>query len=435
MTTIVIRGGRIIDPSQAIDREGDLILRDGRVQGIVADANVSAADATVIDARGRIVVPGLVDCQVSLREPGFEEDETIATGTAAALAGGVATVACMPDTDPVVDNQAAAEFVQLQSARAAHCNVYPLGAVTKNNAGEELAEIGQLVESGTVAFTDGKHPVANAEVMRRALQYTRMFGRPILCHPQVPELIEGGVMHEGFYSTLLGLRGMPAAAEEIMVARDVALAELTGGRVHLMCISTSGSVDLIRRAKRRGVQVTASVAVHNLVLCDETLRSFDPNLKVNPPLRTREHTDSLIEGLKDGTLDVITSDHQPFAEEKKDREIDLAPFGISGLETLLPLCVKALIEPGRLSWPELIAKLTLNPARVLDIPRGTLAVGAEADVTVIDPDCQWTIELEQFASKSRNNPFGGWTVRGRTTHVIVGGHVRYPLETARLAAS
>ena len=430
MTTILIRGGRIIDPSQGIDKEGDLVLQDGRVLGV----DVSATADTVIDANGRLVVPGLVDCQVSLREPGFEEDETIATGTAAALAGGVATVACMPDTDPVVDNQAAAEFVQLQSARAAHCNVYPLGAVTKNNAGEELAEIGQLVESGTMAFTDGKHPVANAEVMRRALQYTRMFDRPILCHPQVPELIEGGVMHEGFYSTLLGLRGMPAAAEEIMVARDIALAELTGGRVHLMCISTSGSVDLIRRAKKRGVPVTASVAVHNLVLTDAQLRSFDTNLKVNPPLRTQEHIDALVEGLKDGTLDVITSDHQPFAEEKKDREIDLSPFGISGLETLLPLCVRALIEPGHLTWPDLIAKLTVNPAKVLNIPKGTLAAGADADVTIIDPERSWTVDLQQFASKSRNSPFDGWPVRGRATHVLVGGQLRYPQEMARQAS-
>ncbi len=430
MATLVIRGGRIIDPSQNVDRVGDLVIEDGRVVGI----DVPASPDEVLDAAGLLVVPGLIDCQVALREPGFEEDETIVTGTAAALAGGLTSVACLPDTVPVVDNRAAAEFVQLQSDRAGHCNVFPLGAVTKDHAGQELAEIGQLVEGGAIGFTDGKTPVANAEVMRRALQYTRMFDRPILCHPQVPELVQDGVMHEGFYSTLLGLRGMPPAAEEIMTARDVALAELTGGRIHLMCLSTDGAVDLVRRAKKRGVRVTASVAVHNLLLTDAEMRSFDPNLKVDPPLRSQDHVDALIAGLKDGTIDVITSDHQPVAEEKKDRELDLAPFGISGLETLLPLCVKALIEPGHLTWPQLIDKLSTQPARVLGLKKGTLQPGADADVTLIDPELEWTVDPQQFLSKSRNTPFAGWKVRGRATRVLVGGQVRYTLSEGVLAA-
>src|SRR3990172_1744518 len=360
MCSILVRGGRVIDPAQNLDRITDLLLRDGRIVGV--DAGAAQADE-ILDATGCIVCPGLIDVHVSLREPGHEEDETTATGTAAALAGGFTSVACMPDTSPVVDNRAAAEFILLQAARAGHCHVFPLGAVAKDHAGAELAEIGQLVEGGAVGFTDAKRPVANAEIMRRALEYTRMFDRPIFNHPQVPELAAGGIMHEGFHSTLLGLRGIPAAAEAIMVGRDIALAELTEGRLHLCCISTEESVDRIRRAKSRGVRVTAEVTPHHLALTDECLRTFDSNCKVDPPLRSREHIDALIEGLKDGTIDVICSDHQPCAQEKKALELDHAPFGIVGLETLLPIAIKTLIEPRHLTWPQLIEKLTLGPAR------------------------------------------------------------------------
>lgn len=422
MSTMLIRGGRVIDPSQGIDRTGNLFVRDGRISGI--DEGTAVADS-VIDATGLIVAAGLIDMHVSLREPGDEKDETTESGTAAALAGGFTSIACMPDCTPVVDNRAAAEFIQLQSERAGNCNVFPLGAVTKENAGEELAEIGQLVEGGAAAFTDGKRPIANAEVMRRALEYTRMFNRPILNHPQVPELVERGVMHEGVYSTLLGLPGMPAAAEEIMVGRDVALAELTGGRVHLMCISTTGAVDRIRRAKERGVRVTAEVTPHHLTLTDAELQSFDSNCKVDPPLRSQDHIDSLLQGLKDGTIDIISSDHQPYAAEKKDCELDLVPFGIVGLETLLPLCIRGLIEPGHLTWAQLLEKLTTGPAEVLGIQKGTLQPGADADITLIDPDVEWTIDSAAFLSKSRNTPFHGWPVRGRAHTVIVGGQVRH----------
>ena len=422
MSTLLIRGGRIVDPSQDIDRNGSLFIRDGRVVGI--DDGTSVADR-LIDATGLIVCPGLIDTHVSLREPGDEKDETIASGTEAALAGGMTSVGCMPDTSPVVDNRASVEFVQLQTERAGYCNVFPLGAVTKGNDGEELAEIGQLVEGGAVAFTDGKNPIGNAEIMRRALEYPRMFNCPIFNHPQVPELVGGGVIHEGMFSTLLGLRGMPAAAEEIMVGRDIALAQMTGGRVHLMCLSTAGSVDLVRRGKAKGAQVTAEVTPHHLTLTDAELTTFDSNYKVDPPLRSQEHVDALIEGLKDGTIDVICSDHQPHAPEKKDRELDLVPFGIVGLETLLPVCVKSLIEPGHLTWPQLIAKLTTGPASILGIQKGTLAPGADADVTIIDPQTQWTVAPEQFRSKSRNTPFGGWELRGRARTVVVGGRVRY----------
>jgi dihydroorotase len=331
----------------------------------------------------------------------------------------------LPDTSPVIDNRAAAEFILLQAERAGHCHVYPLGAVTKNHEGKELAEIGQLVEGGAVGFTDSKKPVANAEIMRRALEYTKMFNRPVFNHPQVPELAAGGVMHEGFVSTLLGLRGIPAAAEEIMVDRDIALAEMTGSRLHLMCISTVNGVEMVRRAKARGVKVTASVTPHHLALTDDLMRTFDSNYKVDPPLRSSEHIAALVEGLKDGTLDCISSDHQPYAAEKKDHELDLVPFGIVGLETLLPVCIKMLIEPGHLNWSQLVAALTVKPARILQIPKGTLAAGAVADVTVIDPAAEWTIDPARFRSKGRNSPFAGWKVRGRAQAVIVEGAVRY----------
>lgn len=422
MSTTLIRGGRIVDPSQNIDRVGNLFLRNDRIEGI--DTGASVADH-VIDATGLIVCPGLIDLHVSLREPGDEKDETIESGTAAALAGGMTSVACMPDTSPVVDNRAAAEFVQLQCARAGHCHVFPLGAVTKNHDGQELAEIGQLVEGGAVGFTDAKFTVANAEIMRRALEYTRMFGRPIFNHPQVPELAAKGIMHEGYYSMQLGLRGIPSGAEVIMAARDITLAEMTGGHVHLMTLSTAGAVDQVRRAKARGIRVTAEVTPHHLALTDASLQNYETNFKVDPPLRTKEHIDALIEGLRDGTIDAICSDHQPLTEEKKQNDLDAAPAGVVGLETLLPICIRTLIEPGHLTWSKLIAKLTINPAMILGIQKGTLKSGQDADVTLIDPTTSWRIDPANFKSKGRNTPFAGWEVKGRAHTVIVAGRVRH----------
>ncbi len=424
MTTTLIRGGRIIDPAQGVDAIGNLLLRDGRVVGI----NEPAADADeVLDATGKIVCPGFIDLHVSFREPGDEKDETTATGSAAALAGGFTTVACMPDTSPAVDSRAAAEFVMLQGERAGNCHVIPLGAVTTGCRGTELAEIGQLVDGGAVGFTDGRASVSNAEIMRRALEYTRMFKRPILNLPKVPELAADGVMHEGYMSTVLGLRGVPSAAENIMVGRDIALAELTEGHVHLMCISTQYSVQQIRNAKAQRIPVTADVTAHHLLLTDEELRSFDANFKVDPPLRPQKHINALIAGLQDGTIDAICSDHHPYAEEKKDREIDLVPPGIVGLETLLPICVQALIEPQHLTWPQLIQKLTVGPAGVLGLESGTLRPGSVADVTIIDPDTEWTIDPTDFRSRSRNSPFAGWSVRGRAETVLVAGRIRHHL--------
>jgi len=425
VTTTLIRGGRIIDPGQSIDRVGNLLLRDGRIAGI--DTGTAVADQ-VIDASGKIVCPGLIDAHVALREPGNEEDETTETGTAAALAGGFTSIACLPDTKPAIDNRGAAEFVFLMAQRAGNCNVFPLGAVTKGNKGEELAEIGQLVEGGAVALTDGTQPIANAEIMWRALEYARMFDTPVFNMPQVPELVAKGVMHEGFNSTLLGLPGIPSAAENIMVSRDIALAARTEGRLHLMCVSTSVSIDLIRRARERGVAVSCDVTPHHLALTDDALKTFDPNFKVDPPLRPQGHVNAMIEGLKDGTIDVISADHQPWAVEKKTCELDYAPFGIVGLETLLPICIQTLIEPEHLTWLELLSKLTTGPANLLGLQKGTLSPGADADITIIDPDVEWTIDPDQFRSKSSNTPFAGRTVRGRADQVLVGGEVRFSVK-------
>ncbi len=425
MTTTVIRGGRVIDPVEGRDEIADVWM----VDGVFADAS-SEEVGREVDAEGMIVCPGFIETQATLQESGWEEGETIATATAAAVAGGVTSLACLPETEPVVDNRAAVEFIRRQAERTGLCHVFPLGAVTKNRAGEELAEIGQLVEGGAVALTDGKRPVANAEIMRRGLEYASMFGRRIFDHPQVPELVAGGVMHEGLYSTLLGLRGMPAAAEEIFVARDVALAEMTGGSVHLMTVSTAASVELVRRARQRGVDVTASVTPHHLVLTDAEMQTFDSNCKVDPPLRSREHIEALVEGLVDGTIEVICSDHRAVPIEEKDLELDASPFGIVGLETLLPLCVRALIDSECMGWPQLIGLLTNGPARVLGLDRGSLGVGQVGDVVVIDPDAEWLIDPSTFRSRCANSPFGGWQVRGRVEVVFVAGEQAFRREGA-----
>src|SRR6266852_5313930 len=403
MQTIRITNGRVIDPAQGIDQVTDVWIQGETILGVGPQPTAQADH--VIDASGKIVCPGLIDMHVHLREPGREEDETIATGTAAALAGGVTSVACMPNTEPALDSQAAAEFVYLQADRAGNANVFPVGAITKGRQGQELAEIGGLVEGGAVAFTDDGSPVVSAEIMRRALEYCRMFNKAILSHAEDLELTRGGVMHEGFESMRLGLRGMPAAAEEVMVHRDIALAEITGARLHILHVSTAGSVDLIRRARQRGVRVSGEACTHHFTLTDQCLRTFDSNFKMAPPLRTQADIQALIEGLKDGTLEVIATDHAPHAPVKKARELDLAPNGIIGLETLLPICVQALIETKRLTWPQLIQKLTINPAKVLSIDRGTLKAGKIADVTIIDPIVEWVLDAKQFRSKSRNSPY------------------------------
>ncbi|MCE5267122.1 MAG: dihydroorotase [Planctomycetaceae bacterium] len=422
MPNLLIQNGRVIDPSQEMDRVTNLLIADGRIAAY--DAQPSGQE-TVIDASGKIVSPGLIDMHVHLREPGFEEDETVESGTAAALAGGFTSVACIANTDPPIDTQATVEFVRDRAERANNCNVFVVACVSRNREGKELAEIGQLVEAGAVAFSDDGAPVYDAELMRRALEYCLMFDKPVLSHTEIRELTQQGVMHDGLCSLELGLPGIPAAAEDAMTARDIALAEATGGRLHLMHVSTSSSVDMLRRAKSRGVRVTGEATPHHFSLTDDSLRTFDANFKMSPPLRGREHVEAVIAGLADGTIDAIATDHAPHAPEKKMQELDRAPFGVVGLETALALVVTKLIEPGLMAWPAVIQKMSLNPARILGLSKGTLHIGADADVTIIDPKARWTVDPSRFRSKSVNTPFADWQLTGRAETVIVGGRVRF----------
>ena len=424
MSLLLITNGRVICPAQGIDRVTNLLIEGGRIAALDAG---DVGEAQVLDASGKIVAPGLIDMHVQLREPGCEEDETILSGTAAALAGGYTSIACIPETEPPIDTPAGVEFIRQKAARARSCNVLVIASASKDREGKELAEIGSLVEAGAVAFSDASRPIWNAELLRRALEYCLMFGKPILNHPEVPDLSRGGVMHEGTTSMVLGLAGMPAEAEDVMTSRDLRLAEATGGRLHQMNVSSAGSVDLIRRAKKRNVPVTAEVCPLNFILTDQAVRSFDTNCKLNPPLRSQEHVDACIEGLKDGTLDVIASCHAPRALEKKMQEFDQAPFGAVGLETTLAAIVTYLIEPGHLDWPAALAKVTINPAKILGINKGTLRLGAEADVTIIDPTWQWTVDPKRFRSRSSNTPLAGFTLRGLATQTIVGGEIRYSI--------
>lgn len=424
MTNLLITGGRVIDPSQQIDRVINLLVENGRVAAY--DVSPNGQD-TIIDAAGKIVSPGLVDMHVQLREPGCEEDETIETGTAAALAGGFTSIACLPNTEPPIDTQAGVEFVHQKAVRAKNCHVFVVACVSKNREGKELAEMGSLVEAGAVGFSDADSPIHNPELLRRALEYCLMFDKPILNHPETLELSRGGVMHEGRTSLVLGLAGMPAVAEDVMTGRDLRLAEATGGRLHLLNLSSAGSVELVRQAKQRGVKITAEICPQNFTLTDEALRTFDANCKVNPPLRSREHVEACLAGLADGTIEVIASGHAPRASEKKMQELDQAPFGMASLETTLSLVISRLIEPGLLDWPSALSKLTINPARVLGIPKGTLRVGADADITIIDPHLRWTVQPDRFRSKSSNTPLGGRELKGRAVQTIVSGEVRYTL--------
>jgi dihydroorotase len=419
---LLIQSGRVICPASNVDRVTNLLVEDGKIAALDATPQ---GDEQIIDATNLIVAPGLIDMHVQLREPGCEEDETIECGTAAALAGGFTSIACIPNTDPPLDTQAGVEFVLHKALRANHCRVYVLACVSKNREGKELAEIGSLVEGGAVGFTDADRPIHNADLLRRALEYCLMFDKPILNHPEVLDLSQGGIMHEGRTSLVLGLAGMPAEAEDVMTGRDLRLAEATGGRLHLMNISSGGSVELIRRAKARGVKVTAEVCAPHFSLTDDKLRTFDSNYKVNPPLRPADHVQACIEGLADGTIDVIASGHAPRASEKKMRELDQAPFGMINLETTLALVITKLIQPGHLDWPTALAKLTINPARALGLNRGTLAIGADADITIIDPNFRWIVDPTRFKSKSSNTPLAGVELQGKAAHVIVSGVVKF----------
>lgn len=420
MSQLLITNGRIIDPSQGLDRVMNLLIEGGRIAALDASTR---DDIQTIDAAGLIVAPGLVDLNTQLREPGFEEDETIQSGTRAALAGGFTTIACIPETDPPIDSQASVEFIRQKAARAKNCNVYVLACVSKNREGNELAEIGSLVEAGAIGFTDASKPIWNSELLRRALEYSLMFDKPILNHCEVPELTRGGVMHEGRTSLVLGLAGMPSDAEDVMASRDIRLCESTGGRMHLLDISCSITIDLLRRAKLRGVRITAGISPWSFAFTEEHMRSFDPAWKLNPPLRAAGHLEACLAGLADGTIDVISSGHSPRASEKKMQDLDLAPFGMASLQTTLAMVSTYLVAAGKLDWPSAIAKLSTNPAKILGIPKGTLQVGAHADIVIIDPQARWTVERKQFA-KSSTTPLMGKELVGKVVQVIEGGEVK-----------
>ena len=423
---ILIKNGHVIDPGQ-INNKADVLVEDGKIQAVGSDLQVSLKNSksiTTINANGMIVCPGFIDLHVHLREPGFEHKETIATGVNSAVAGGFTTVCCMPNTSPVNDSQAITEFILRQAKIANKARVFPIGAITKGSKGEELAEIGELHEAGCVAISDDGIPVMNSLVMRRAMEYARTFDLPVIDHCEDLYLSADGSMNEGFVSTELGIPGIPNAAEEVMVARNILLAELTQSRLHLPHVSTIGSVRLLQQAKERGVNVTAEACPHHFTLTEEAVRSFDTHTKMNPPLRTDADVQAVKKALKDGIIDIIATDHAPHAAYEKQRQFDNAPFGIIGLETALPLTLN-LVDEGVLTLEEAISKLTREPARVFSLPYGTLAVGAEADVTLIDPKISWQLDPNHLHSKSRNTPFTGWTLKGKVTKTIVGGQIVY----------
>lgn len=426
MTSILIRGGRVIDPSRGTDGLADVLIERGQIAAVGLGIEAPAG-LTVIDATGKVVAPGLIDLHVHLREPGQEDLETVASGAMAAAAGGFSAVCAMPNTDPVTDNQAAVGFIVSQAQRAAKARVYPIGAVTLGQRGEQLAEFGELVGAGAVAVSDDGKPVGSSHMMRTALEYARTFGIPVANHCEEMSLAAGGAMHEGLVSTRLGLKGIPAAAEEIMVARDIILAELTGGHVHLCHMSTRGSVELIRRGKEKGIRVTAEATPHHFSLTHARCEGYDTNAKMNPPLREPEDVEAIRQGLRDGTIDVVASDHAPHHYDAKEREFDHAPNGIIGLETALGVAVRDLVETGVLTLPALIERMSTRAARIFNLPGGTLAVGAPADVVVFDPKERWIVEPDKFCSKSRNTPYAGVELVGRTHQTVVRGRVAFDI--------
>jgi dihydroorotase len=418
--TILITGGHIIDPGR-FNGLGDVLIEHGRIVAVGTHVD-GPAGVTRISATGLIVVPGFVDLHVHFREPGFEYKETIQSGAAAAVAGGFTTVCCMPNTNPVNDNQAITEFIVERARAAASANVLPIGAITKGSEGKELAEIGDLRRAGCVAISDDGKPVMNSLVMRRAMEYALAFDVPVIDHCEDLHLAEGGCMNEGLVSTELGLPGIPSAAEDVMVGRNIALAELTGARLHLAHISTRGSVRMVSEAKSRGIRVTAEACPHHFTISEVAVRGYDTCAKMNPPLRTWDDVQAIKEGLRDGTIDVIATDHAPHATQEKQQGFTEAPFGIVGLETALPLTL-ALVEEGVFPLEAAIDKLSTAPAKVFSLSKGTLAVGAEADITLFDPQEQWEVDPSKFRSKSRNTPFAGWKVKGRVRKTIVAGRV------------
>src|SRR5712671_7086916 len=421
MSTI-IRNGLVIDPANKRDEVADVYIADGKIVTSKSEIRTPKSEIEEIDARGLIVAPGLIDMHVHLREPGFSHKETIESGARAAAAGGFTTVVCMPNTAPVPDNQGTIAWIKDRASSISRVNVLPTGAISKNLAGEELAPIGSLAQAGVVAITDDGHCIQNHEVMRRAVEYARMVGVPVLDHCQDYNLVGNGVVHEGYWSTLLGSPGWPAAGEEAIVMRNILLAELCDHHIHCQHISTAGSVRLLREARARGIKISGEVCPHHVALTDEAIQNFDTNHKMNPPLRAKEDVAALLEGIADSTLDILCSDHAPHAQFEKEVEFDAAPFGIVGLETELGLFLDLLVHKTKtIELPRLIEMFTVNPARLLQMEAGTLSVDRAADITLIDPELEWTVDSSAFQSMSCNTPFDDWKLKGRAVRTIVGG--------------
>ena len=455
MSSLLLTGGRVIDPANRLDAPADVLIRDGKIVAVGPDAAKRADAGTErVDVAGLVVCPGLIDLHVHLREPGQSAKESIATGTQAAARGGFTSLVCMPNTSPSIDNAGTVALIRDKAARDGVVNVFVAGAITKGIAGEELAPIGSLKQAGVVAITDDGHCVQNNELMRRALEYAKMFDLPVMDHCQDYALVSDGVMHEGYWSTALGLRGWPASGEDMIVARNILLAELTGARVHCQHLSTARSVELLRAAKKRGVSITGEACPHHFTLTDAAIAGsekfwsedgkavfgaeagelpawpvYDTNFKMNPPLRSARDREAVLEGLADGTIDVLCSDHAPHCDYEKEVEFDYAPFGITGLETELALSLMQLYHTRRLPLSEVIARFTEAPARILRLTKGTLTVGADSDVTVFDPDREWIFRREDSASKSKNSPFEGWPMKGKAVLTVVRGAIVWREET------
>ena len=424
MKPVLIRGGRVIDPSSNHDGVADLFIENGVIAGMGQGLGTRDG-ASVIDAAGLVVAPGFVDLHVHLREPGREDAETIETGSRAAAAGGFTSVCAMPNTEPVIDNQSAVGFVIAQARRAGLCRVYPIGAVSLGQKGEQLTEFGEMVAAGAVAVSDDGKPVATAHLMRTALEYARTFGIPVIDHCEDRSLTAGAAMHEGLTSSRLGLKGWPRAAEDVIVARDIALAEYTGGHVHLAHMSTAGAARLIRDAKDRGINVTAEVTPHHLALTDVCCEGYDTNAKMNPPLREPGDRDAMKQALAEGTIDCIATDHAPHPYDAKEAEFDNAPFGVVGLETALGICLDELVTPGIMTLPQLVRCMATRPAEIAHLPAGTLRRDAAADVVIFDPDASWTVDPVLFKSRSRNTPFAGRSLKGVVRWTILGGGITH----------
>jgi dihydroorotase len=422
MHDLLIKGGRVIDPVGGRDGPADVAVAKGRIAAV--GKRPAARARRTIDARGRIVCPGLIDLHVHCREPGHEEEETIATAAAAAVAGGFATIVAMPNTHPPIDNDTEVRHVLQRSAEASLARVLPIGCITKNREGKALAEMAQMMEAGAVGFSDDGDGVGSTVIMQRALQYAGMLGAPLMQHCQDPDLMTGA-MNSGAVAVRLGLGGIAAAGEEIMLRRDLELVERTRARYHVLHVSSAGSIELIRQAKAQGLPVTAEATAHHLLLTDEACRSFDPNYKMNPPLRSADDVHALRAAVADGTIDALATDHAPHSKEEKEQEFALAPFGVIALDCAVGLYAKALIETGLMDWPAVIERLTAGPARVIQRPLGPLAPGAVADLTVIDPHADWTVDANAFRSKSRNCPYDGWRLAARAAATVVGGEVKH----------